>query len=128
MKTILSGKIDISALLKAHQFLKKGLLEAKSELEIAGVIQAFEFCYELAWKTMKRILLIRGVDVFSPKQTFRAAAMEGLISQAEVWFDFVELRNLTVHTYSEETAHKIYHQLPCFEEELTNFIEKIRGL
>lgn len=128
MTTILSGKIEIQSLLKAHQFLQKGIKEAKSDLEQAGAIQAFEFCYELAWKTMKRILSERGVEVFSPKQTFRLAAKEGFIDKPETWFDFIELRNLTVHTYSEEIADKIFGRLPSFEKELAHFIHTIKGM
>ena len=45
---ILSGKLDIEPLISARNFLQKALQEAKTELEIAGSIQAFEVCYELS--------------------------------------------------------------------------------
>ncbi|CAI2194520.1 13431_t:CDS:1, partial [Funneliformis geosporum] len=39
---ILNGKLDIKPLISAHNFLQKALQKAKTELEIAGSIQAFE--------------------------------------------------------------------------------------
>ena len=47
-KYILDGKLDIEPLISARNFLQRALQEAKTELEIAGSIQAFEVCYELA--------------------------------------------------------------------------------
>jgi hypothetical protein len=47
-KYILDGKIDIEPLVTTRNFLARALKEAKTELEIAGTIQAFEVCYELA--------------------------------------------------------------------------------
>ena len=46
-KYILNGKLDIEPLITARNFLQKALQEAQSELEIAGIIQAFEVSYEL---------------------------------------------------------------------------------
>jgi hypothetical protein len=41
------GQIEIKQLISTRNFLEKAIKEAKSELEIAGTIQAFEVCYEL---------------------------------------------------------------------------------
>ena len=43
----------------------------------------------------------------SPKQTFREAYQAGLIEDVAVWFKFLNLRNLIVHTYNEEVAAKV---------------------
>ena len=70
-----------------HDMSIKNLLKAQAQFETfrigmiddrdkAGAIQAFEFCYELSWKTMKRILALRGQETGSPKDTFRKAALE----------------------------------------------------
>ena len=42
------GEIDIQQLIATRDFLHEALREAESKLEIAGAIQAFEVCYELA--------------------------------------------------------------------------------
>ena len=41
-------------LTKAFRQLEKGVcIEAPNEIEIQGIIQSFEFTFELAWKTLK---------------------------------------------------------------------------
>ena len=45
-----------------------------------GVIQRFEFCTELAWKTMREYLIDQGyTELNSPKATIRQAFASGLI-------------------------------------------------
>jgi hypothetical protein len=61
MSTYILKDIDIDPMLKAQQFLLSAIKEARSNLEKAGAIQGFEFCYELAWKLMKRVLSYRGI-------------------------------------------------------------------
>jgi hypothetical protein len=56
MTEIILGEIVIDPILKAQAFLVSAINEARSNLEKAGAIQAFEICYELSWKTMKRNL------------------------------------------------------------------------
>ena len=82
-KYILNGKLDIEPLIKTRNFLKNALQEAETELEIAGTIQAFEVCYELAYKTCRKIVSLRGTPVYTAKEVFRIAGLDGLISDAE---------------------------------------------
>src|SRR3990167_7801078 len=108
---IILDHINISPLIKAEEFLAHAVCEAKSELEKAGAIQAFEFSYELAWKTLKRVLAYRGIEVASPRETFRAAALEKLIEDPETWFEFIQKKkkNFTEHIYKRKEADKIFH-------------------
>ena len=124
----IEGDIEIAPLLLAYQQFHEALKIAKSDLEKAGVIQYFEFTYELAWKTLKRILKERGKDLNSPKTVFRDAALEKLIDDPEVWFDFLEQRNNTVHTYNKSVAHSIFSKLPIFDAELEKLITRIKKL
>jgi nucleotidyltransferase substrate binding protein (TIGR01987 family) len=68
-----------------------------------ALVQAFEFTYELAWKTMKDYLTTEGFDEpAGSKQTIRAAFAAGIIGgaeQTEQWMTAVERRNLASHTY-----------------------------
>lgn len=67
-----------------------------------ALVQAFEFTYELAWKTMKDYLENEGYDeVNNSKQTIRTAFQAGLISNPEEWMAAVEKRNLASHTYNQ---------------------------
>ena len=127
-KYILDGELDIEPLLSARDFLKKALTEAESELEIAGAIKAFEVCHELAWKFCQKVLKLRYIDVFSPKETFRVAELEGLIPNAETWFKYSEKRNITVHTYSEDILETIYPLLPQFLKDFELLIKSLKKL
>jgi len=128
VKKKILGELDIQQLISTHNFLKKALREAKTELEIAGTIQAFEVCYELAWKILKKVLNIRGVDVFSPKETFRLAAREGLIINLKNWFDYVEKRNITVHAYENTIMKTVYPVLPKFLKDLNLLVKTLEKL
>jgi nucleotidyltransferase substrate binding protein (TIGR01987 family) len=79
-----------------------------SELEEQGLIQAFEFTHELAWKTMKDFLEDKGInDLIGSKDATRFAFQSDLISDGEGWMDMIKSRNQTSHTYNEETADQI---------------------
>lgn len=126
--TKILGEIDIDPVLKAQAFLGAALQVAKSQLEKAGAIQAFEVCYELAWKTMKRVLAYRGIIASSPREVFRHAAQEKLIADPEIWFEFIVKRNLTTHVYNPAVAEEVFHFLPVFAKEFDKFIQKIKNL
>jgi nucleotidyltransferase substrate binding protein (TIGR01987 family) len=79
-----------------------------SKLEEQGLIQAFEYTHELAWKTLKDFLENRGVqNLYGSKDTTRAAFKAGLIGSGEIWMDMIVSRNLTSHTYDDTTANNI---------------------
>ncbi len=125
---IIESGIDISPLLMAFDQFHEALKIAKSDLEKAGTIQYFEFTYELAWKTLKRILSGRGKDLNSPKPIFREAALEKLIDNPELWFDFTKDRNETLHSYNKLVANNIFKDLHLFDNEMMKLIEKIKSL
>lgn len=125
---IIESNINISPLLTAFEQFHEALKIAKSDLEKAGTIQYFEFTYELAWKTLKRILNGRGKDLNSPKPIFREAALEKLIDDPELWFDFTKDRNETVHTYNKLIANNIFKDLHLFDAEMIKLIEKLKSL
>lgn len=99
-----------------------------TERDKAGAIQAFEFCYELAWKTMKRALKLRGMETGSPKDTFRKAGLEQIISDPEVWFEFQLKRNLSLHTYEQNNRDEIIASFDKFSCELRDLINNINNL
>ncbi len=125
---VIESNIDIAPLLIAFGQFHDALKIAKSDLEKAGTIQYFEFTYELAWKTLKRILNGRGKDLNSPKPIFREAALEKLIDNPELWFDFIKDRNETVHTYNKLIANSIFKDLHLFDGEMIKLIEKLKSL
>lgn len=128
MSIFITGNIDIAPLLKARDFFIRGIKEAHSELEKAGAIQAFEICYELAWKFMKRILSFRGIETASPREVFRLAAQEKIIDDLNFWFGAIVKRNLTTHVYNLDVAKEIFNYLPQFAKELNEFINRIQKI
>ncbi len=73
-----------------------------------GLIQRFEFTYELSWKTTKVYLENLGiVDKNSPKAVIKEAYAQGLISNEENWLLMLHDRNMTSHIYQETLAVEI---------------------
>jgi nucleotidyltransferase substrate binding protein (TIGR01987 family) len=78
-------------------------------LEKEGVIQRFEYSFELAWKTIKDYLEDSGVvfALVAPRQVLKDAFAVKLMTDGQVWIDMLDHRNLLSHTYnfaSFETA------------------------
>lgn len=77
-----------------------------------GAIQRFEFCTELAWKTMREYLLDQGyTELNSPKSTIRKAYAAEMFTDETGWLQLLDDRNLTSHVYDEETARKIFDHI-----------------
>ena len=123
--TVIAGEINISSLLKARQTFKQALQEANSPLTLDGTIQRFGYSFELAWKTLKRILKFNGITVNSPRDSIRMAAKEHFIDNPEAWFKFLEYRNNTLHTYNMDVAEEMFKHLPSFDEHLDILIKII---
>ncbi len=119
--------VNINPLLKAFKKFEQFQKNLSTEQEKAGAIQAFEYCFELSWKVMKKILFERGKTANSPKEAFRMAALEGFIDDPEVWFDFLKKRNLTTRTYEDGEAEIVIAILPTFSIALQSFLKKIRA-
>jgi nucleotidyltransferase substrate binding protein (TIGR01987 family) len=123
-----SEKIDISKVLKARKVFERFRKDMKTDRDKAGAVQAFEFSYELSWKMMRRVLESRGLEVGSPKDTFRKAALEKLIDDPETWFGFQKMRNLTVHTYNKEDLEIVVSVFDSFSKELNTLIDRLQNL
>ena len=77
-----------------------------------GVIQRFEFCTELAWKSTREYLLAQGyVDINSPKSVMKQAYADNLIDDDQAWLALLYVRNLTSHIYDEKTANDIFDDI-----------------
>lgn len=122
-------KLNIKPLISTRNFLDEIIQNAHNDYEKAGAIQAFEVSFELAKNVIRKVLLLRAQETpITPKEIFRLAALEGLIPDAEVWFDFAKKRNLTSHTYDGETAEEILDSLPNFLNHLDLLIIKLKEL
>ena len=99
-----------------------------NELEKQGVIQAFEYNYELAWNVIKDFYQYQGVtNIQGSRDAFRLAFERGLISEGDIWMDMIKKRQLASHTYNEEVVVEImdaivndyYHQFVAFRDALS---------
>ena len=103
------SEIDISPLKKALASLERAAAQPKDEFSRDSVIQRFEFTFELSWKALQKWLEAdRPLSDNSVKGILREAARRQLISDLPAWFEFHTARNLTSHTYNEQTAEEVY--------------------
>lgn len=73
-----------------------------------GLIQRFEFTYELSWKTARQYMEDMGIfEKTSPRAVIKEAYIQNLIEDEESWLLMISDRNLTSHVYSEKMAEEI---------------------
>lgn len=82
-----------------------------SEFGRAAVIQAFEFTFEVYWKTFQKIARADGVTASGPKSALSYAYQANLIDDQEAWLYILNDRNMTTHTYHEEISRKIFDNI-----------------
>ena len=88
-------------------------------------IKRFEFTVELAWKSAQKFLRKQEIVCRSPKECLREAFKFGLAADDARWVQMFEDRNLTAHTYDEETADEVYNRLPSYLAILNGLKEKL---
>lgn len=90
---------------------------ALNPLEKEGVVQRFEYSFELAWKTIKDYLEHGGLvfATVTPRQVLKDAYSARILSDGRVWMEMLDHRNLLSHTYdlvafekAVEAIHRIY--------------------
>lgn len=81
----------------------------KDTLYRDGLIQRFEFTFELAWKSLREFMEDQGLvlTIISPRSVLKEAYAMGIIDDAAIWNEAVDSRNLMSHIYDEETAAAI---------------------
>lgn len=89
-------------------------LDSLSDLEKEGLVQRFEYTFELAWKTLKDYLESQNVEAKFPRETIKMGFQFEIISGGEIWMEMLEQRNLMAHTYDEEIFESAVHQISVF--------------
>ena len=85
---------------------------ALSDLENQGLIQSFEFTYELAWNALKDYLVWQGIEgIVGSRDTIREAFNRNLIADGDIWMKMLVDRNRTSHTYNEKIANEILQNI-----------------
>ena len=120
-------KRKIENYLKAVQRLKEAVAEhqtyPENDIIRDGMIQRFEFTFELAWKASKEFLVDQGVlDTLNfPKQILRAAYKHYMIDNEQIWLKMLDSRNSSSHIYDDRIAASIavdivQNYLPALEK------------
>lgn len=82
--------------------------EELSELEKEGLIQRFEYTFELAWKTLQDLLRHKGyLDIAGPNPVLKQAFEDSYITNNDGWTNMKKSRELTSHTYNSDLAEEI---------------------
>ena len=112
MKTDIRWKQRFDNFERAFRLLKSAIedrsLDEYSDLEQEGLVQRFEFSFELAWKTMKDYLEDSGLQInpVTPKTVIKEAFAAKLIEDGQKWIDMMLDRNLLAHTYDQKRFRK----------------------
>ncbi len=105
------AKYAIEKLQNAFFRLKQGTESAQEELEKDGVIQRFEFTFELLWKALKIYLEFKGIQTKTPRDSLKEAFRIQLIDKEEIFLNMLEDRNKTSHIYDQQTSEEIFERI-----------------
>ncbi|MCC4602422.1 nucleotidyltransferase substrate binding protein [Xanthomonas campestris] len=140
----MNEKLDFTALRNAVSSLEDSLgvvsdstwfdqqsKQVKNTL-MAGVIQNFEFVYEIGIKMLKRQIEAESaspeeVDETNFREVLRVAAEKGLIADVEAWFKYRQMRNITAHTYDHEKAKKVYQGTLDFIVDARDLLQQLEA-
>ncbi|WP_386688732.1 nucleotidyltransferase substrate binding protein [Lonepinella sp. MS14437] len=128
-------KLDFSPLINAIERLKEGLIRYQtdiSDIQIRdGLIQRFEFTYELSYKMLKRYLAQispnpEQYDSMSFQDLIRSGNEKGLLlGEWKDWKTYREMRSRTSHTYDEDVALNVVEGIPQFLQEVVYLVEQL---
>ncbi|MEY3790737.1 MAG: hypothetical protein RLZ09_1573 [Pseudomonadota bacterium] len=132
----MSDKLNLAPLENAVSRLTEGLARYEKDITDTqirdGLIQRFEFSYEISHKMLKRHL-----EAVSPTpEQFDAMAFADLIRSANeqglllgdwsAWKIYREMRSKTSHTYDEEIAIEVVQSIPAFLEEARHLLKQLQ--
>ena len=113
-------------------FMSK-LSREQSDTIRSGVVQSFEFTYELCWKFIQRWLkenqsLEEAALPRTRKDLFRMAARHGLLEDAEPWFEYGDARNMTSHTYDRDKARTVAEVAGRFASDARALLTRLESM
>jgi nucleotidyltransferase substrate binding protein (TIGR01987 family) len=100
--------------------------DLENDLLRAGLIQYFEFTWELAWKVMKMALEEEGLmQINSPRSVIKAAYQNGLIDDEKAWLAMLDDRTIIAHSYDQSYAEALAARIPVHAIAFNELITKI---
>jgi len=113
----------IDVFIRLHECVSDGAFMSQQDEIVqlgleSGLIQHFEFTYELCWKSIKRWLEANIspdiADGVTRRELFRLAAENRLIADAKQWMIYHAARNNTSHRYGVDMAQDLLPLLSDF--------------
>ncbi len=99
---------------KAFMQLKNAVVRADEldDLSKEGLIQRFEYTFELSWKTLKDYLEYEtSQTILSPREVIKTAFKMELLDNGEYWLEMLNKRNLMAHTYNQDYFHQVFESI-----------------
>jgi nucleotidyltransferase substrate binding protein (TIGR01987 family) len=128
--------LELTPLSNAVQRLEEGLTRYQTntaDIQIRdGLIQRFEFTYELSHKMLKRYLEAASAnptefDGADFQYLIRSGNEQGLLLSAwPEWRHFRDMRSKTSHTYDEEVALTVVDAIPSFLSEAKHLLSTLQ--
>lgn len=100
-----------------------------NDMEKEGMVQRFEYTFELAWKTLKDYLESREVEAKFPRDVIKLAFQYEIIKDGETWMDMLERRNEISHTYNETYFQNVVKLItgPYFQA-ISQLLDRLESL
>lgn len=96
---------------RLRSMLELAAQDPDSDVIRMAVIKAYEFTFELSWKTLKDYLSYNGIDARLPREAIKQAFATGLLIDGQLWIDMLEERNLMAHTDDDARAKAAVTQI-----------------
>lgn len=119
--------LDLTPLERAVARLREGWIRYQQDVTDTqirdGLIQRFEFTYEISHKMLKRFLEVTSanpaeLDTMPFQDQIRSGNERGLLrGDWPAWRKYRDMRARTSHTYSEDVALQVVVGIPDFIEE-----------
>ena len=132
----MNQKLDLTPLLNAVNRLSEGLTRYEKDIADTqirdGLIQRFEFSYEISHKMLKRYLEAvsptpEQFDAMAFADLIRSGNEQGLLlSDWSQWRMYREMRSKTSHPYDEEVAIQVVQGIPAFLEEARHLLKHLQ--
>lgn len=130
-------KLDLTPFNNALARLAEGMSRYErdtSDTQIRdGLIQRFEFTYEISHKMLKRYLEMVSptpddYDAIAFQDLIRAGNEQGLLlGDWQRWKKYRDMRSKTSHTYDEDVALEVVAEIAAFHDEARYLCDRLQA-
>lgn len=130
-------KLDLGPLERAIQRLEEGWERYQQDISDTqirdGLIQRFEFTYEISHKMLKRHLKVTSANPAEfDDMAFQDLIRTGneralLLNNWPQWRIYHDMRAKTSHTYDENVALQVVAGIPAFQQEATFLLRQLQA-